>query len=137
MGGGTIAEKPKAIEIEKEEYENPPMFLTREDILGADDAMVIPVDFPEWKGKAFLRVMSGYERDELEAQQIGDRKNLVNFRARFAVKVLSDENGNRIFSDADAEALGKKCAPALDRILTIGLELNGFTASDVAELEKN
>lgn len=111
----------------------------RDQILAADDARVVPLHVPEWACTVHLRVMSGAERDAFEAATQGDpktgRKNLVNLRARFAVLVLCDEKGNRVFQDADAIALGKKSAAALDRILDVGGKLNGLSASDVEELE--
>jgi hypothetical protein len=111
----------------------------RDQILGASDAKVIPLEVPEWGCKVHLRVMSGSERDRFEASTAEDkrtgRKNLDNIRARFAVLVLCDEKGERLFADGDAAALGKKSAAALDRILEEGSRLNGIGEQDVRELE--
>lgn len=111
----------------------------REDILAALDAKVVRLEVPEWKTTVFLRVMSGGERDAFETVCQPDpktgRKSLINFRARFAAIVLGDEQGNRIFTDADIPALAKKSARALDRILEAGMKHNGFSESDVEELE--
>lgn len=115
------------------------MSLSRDAILAAPDARVVPFDAPEWGGSCFLRVMSGTERDAFEATLQPDasgRKNLANFRARFAVLVLSDEKGNRLFTDADAVAVGRKSAAALDRVIAEGMKLNALSGTEVDALGK-
>jgi hypothetical protein len=113
--------------------------LTRDAILTANDLRVQSLDCPEWGGVIYLRVLSGSERDAFEASMQADpqgRKNLVNFRARFAVLVVCDEKGTRLFADGDAAKLGAKAAPVLDRILEAGLKLNGLTEAGVEALGK-
>lgn len=110
----------------------------REDILAIRDVRTQKLTVPEWNKEVWLRTISGAERDRIDAS-VRDKSNpasLVNFRARFAVMVLSDEQGNRIFTDADAIEIGKKSQSALDRILTAGLQLNGMAENDVDDLEK-
>jgi len=112
----------------------------REDILALDDSRVIALEIPEWQRSVFLRVISGAERDRFEEscqpnQKTGQR-SMANFRARFAVLVLSDDKGKRLFTDADAGELGKKSQGSLDRILEAGGALNGMNAKDVDDLEK-
>jgi alpha-D-ribose 1-methylphosphonate 5-phosphate C-P lyase len=54
----------------------------------------------------YVREMSGAERDDFEAAQVeAQRKGeaLVNFRARLLVRVLVDDTGARVFSDADPD----------------------------------
>lgn len=111
----------------------------RDDILGLDDAKIIPLEVPEWSRTVHLRVLSGAERDRFESSCAADpktgRKQVLNLRARFAVMVLCDEKGQRIFTDADAEALGKKSSSALSRIMEAAGKLNRFLEADVQELE--
>jgi len=129
-------EKITDAEIE-EAFEEMPV-LNRDAILSVDESdMLEAVEIPEWKGIVYVRVMSGAERDSIEEEMSGDKRTLKNFRARFAVKVLSDERGTRLFSDSDADKLGTLSGRALDRILKVGLEVNGFSESAVDELEKN
>jgi hypothetical protein len=112
--------------------------LNRDAILSADESCLLEcIEVPEWGGDVYIRVMSGAERDALEAEMTGEKKNLANFRARFAVKVLADETGKRLFSDKDAEALGRKSGLALDRVLKDGLKINGFDKAEIDTLEKN
>ena len=67
----------------------------------------------------------------------GRARNLVDFRARFAVLVASDGEGNALFTAADIPALTAKSSSALERILLAGMKLNRWTEQDIADLEKN
>ena len=48
-----------------------------------------------------------------------------------------DENGDRVFTDEDVEAVGRKSANALDTIVSAARELNAPGEEDVEELSKN
>lgn len=106
----------------------------RDDILNAPSPKVEPIDIPEWGIKAYIRVMSGHERD------MWDNRNgtsLDNARARYAVLVLCDEQGQRIFQDNDADALGFKDWRALDRIWDVGHAHNKQTKASLEAEIKN
>jgi len=111
--------------------------LTREQILGRNDRRIELLDIPEWDGSVYIRVVGADERDAFEMRGVdpktGDRRRIPNFRARYAAMVVCDEDGNPLFTESDIEALGKKNAAALDRILDKGLELNRMGADAVAE----
>lgn len=117
------------------------MALTKDDILALDDLPRESVDVPEWGGTVYVRTLTGTERDAFEASVMAPRKgarmNTANIRARLGVLCIVDENGERLFSDRDAIELGKKSAPALDRIFTAAQRLNGLSAEDIEELVKN
>ena len=90
--------------------------------------------------------MSGAERDAFETAIVSTRKtggkktreiDTNNFRAKFLVRTIADENGKRVFSDEDAESLGDKSANVISRLFDIAQEVNGLTAQDVEDLEKN
>jgi hypothetical protein len=115
------------------------MALSKEDILATGSAKVEKIYVPEWGGEVYIRVMKSAERDAFEASAL-DRKGaakMANIRARLAAIVLSDSEGKRLFTDADAPALGEKLAPALDRIFEAASKLNRLSKEDVEELEKN
>ena len=113
--------------------------LTKAQILQADDLGCERVDIPEWKGHAYVRVLSGAERDAWEASLLDsdDKVSIKNIRAKFAVAVLCDGKGAAMFADADVEQVGKKSAAALDRIFEAGRKLNRLRKEDVEELAKN
>ncbi|WP_337219400.1 hypothetical protein [Vibrio parahaemolyticus] len=108
------------------------MPLSRESILSADDLKREEVQVPEWGGSVFVRVMGGSERDAFEAIHIQSPHK--DFRARLTVQTACDENGVRLFTDADIDALGKKSAAAIDKVFAVSCRINGLTKQDVEEL---
>src|SRR5690554_443064 len=116
--------------------------LTRDDILNAQDLPTERVAVPEWDGEVIVRGLTGAERDAFEQSIVetrgkNTRMNLRNIRAKLVALTVVDEDGNRIFSDEDAEALGKKSAAALDRIFAVAQRLSGLRPEDVEELAGN
>lgn len=120
--------------------------LTREAILQAQDLPSEAVEVPEWGGAVLVRGLSGAERDAFEAGVIAPKleKNgksgsmdMRNIRAKLAALCIVDEVGQRIFSDGDVEALGRKSAAALDRVFSAAQRLSGLSQADVEELAKN
>lgn len=113
-------------------------FLTAEAILSADDQPKKEVKVPEWGGSVWVRTMSSVERDKYEKEvQRSEDSVPDNFRAKLAVKTVCDKDGNLLFSEDQAEALGKKSAKVLDRIFSAIMSLNGFSDKDIAELQGN
>lgn len=113
--------------------------LSRDDILGAKDIEIEKVDVPEWHGSVFVKGMSGTERDRFEASIVEQRgKNakvsMENIRAKLAAESICDEDGNRLFSIEDINALGEKSASALQRVFDVAQRLSGITGEDVEEL---
>ena len=113
--------------------------LTRDAILSADDLQTESVDCPEWQGTVPIRELNGSERDSFEEGSLDKRRNLsmANIRARLVAMSAIGEDGERLFTKADAEALGKKSAAALNRCFEVSCSLSGITSDDVDELEKN
>src|SRR5690606_8148835 len=116
------------------------------------------VRVPEWdsddiEAYVLVRGMTGVERDDWEAAQAPDpeiarnwkrltaaqrqafiRQRMQGTRARLVVRCCVDEDGNRIFTDADADMLATKSAAALDRIYKVAARLSGVSDDDVAEI---
>ena len=112
--------------------------LSREAILSAEDLDRERVHVPEWGGDVYVRVMTAAERDLWESELYEARQKglpLKNVRARLAVRVLVDENGQRLFSDDDAAALGAKSGRALDRIFEAASRLNRLGIEDMEAIE--
>jgi len=119
-----------------------PKLLTREAILQAEDLPTEDVEVPEWGGVVRVRGLTGAERDAFEqsiVEQRGKntRMNLRNIRARLVALTVVDEEGNRLFSDDDVEALGRKSAAALNRVFEVAQRLSGLRPEDVEELAGN
>lgn len=116
--------------------------LTRDAILQAQDLPRELVEVPQWGGSVYVRALTGAERDTFETSIVEQRgkstkMNLKNIRAKLVALSVVDEEGNRIFSDADASALGKKSAAALDKVFEVAQRLSGLRPEDVEELSKN
>jgi len=117
--------------------------LTKDDILKASvSTEVVPLDVPELGGTVYVRGISSGERDGYEQsvmQLRGDKlvPKLSNARAKLIVLALSDEEGARLFSDADVTKLGEMPAKASQRIFDKARELAGLSEEDVSELEGN
>ena len=113
--------------------------LKREDILEIQDIEIEEVEVPEWGGTVCVKGMSGLERDAFEASIVqakgkGTKVNMENIRAKLAAQTLCDEQGERLFTDADVKLLGKKSAVALQRVFVVAQKLSGIGDADVNEL---
>ena len=119
------------------------MELTAKAILEADDTGKLErIELPEWGegAHAYIRVMTGAERDGLEASSIGQggTRNMQNFRARVASMVLADKDGKRLFQNPmDIPKLGNKSSIPLDRIFDAGFKLNRLSDDAVEAEAKN
>lgn len=115
-------------------------FLTADEILAADDLGLEDVEVPEWSGWVTVRGMRGSERDSFEASMIEQRgkvrtSNLDNFRSKMVARCIVDRaSGQRLFTDAQAVALGRKSAAALQRVYRVAERLSGFSDDEVDEL---
>lgn len=111
-------------------------YLSRETIFGLDDRQYEDVTVPEWGGTVRVVGLTGIERDRMEASVVGNGKkmNLTNFRARLCALSIVDDQGERVFADADIGALGKKSAAALDRVFSVAQRLSGLSDEDVEDL---
>lgn len=114
--------------------------LTKEAILAKQDLATELVSVPEWGGHVYVKMMTGIERDAWESSIVGttgNQRNLNNIRARLVALTACDDQGCRLFSDADVGELGKKSAKALDRVFAAAQKVNALTESDIKELEGN
>jgi len=129
---------------------NKVVILSKEAILSADDLEKELVEVPEWGGAVYVRALTGAERDAFEQSMVemrtvrqGRRQETVremrlqNIRARLCALTICDEEGNRLFTDADVQALGRKSASALNRVFQVAQRLSGLTDEDVEELAGN
>lgn len=114
------------------------MSLTRDQILAAEDLKTEIVKVPEWGGEVIIRTMDGEGRDAFEASLMSNgKRDIKNFRAKLLSQCLIDDKGNRLFTEADINALGKKNAGVLARLTDIANGLNKISEADVEELAKN
>lgn len=113
----------------------------REQILAARDLDLDSLEIPEWGCTVYVGVMGADARDywtglaqERAAQPV--REQSLHARAIFATLVLYDADGNRLFTEADVAALGRKNFDVLDRVFAAAAK-NKLRPEDLEELEKN
>lgn len=118
--------------------------LTKEQLLAAAAPGHLPrerVECPELDGHVWVRGMTGAERDSFERSNYVVRHGRVepkldNVRARLAVRCLVDNDGNRLFGNDDADALGQLRADTLSKIYAVAQRLSNVTEEDLVELKK-
>jgi len=90
-----------------------------------------------------VRGMTGRERDAFEVSLMqpgrGGRKVLdpANVRAKLVARCVVDDDGGRLFTDADVAELGGKSAAAVDRVYAVAARLSGMGADDQEELTRD
>ena len=112
--------------------------LSRDSILQANDLPCERVAVPEWGGEVYVRGLGGAERDQLESIMLQDKvRSFENLSARLAAMTIVDEQGARLFTDADVATLGRKSSAALRRVVEVAQRLSAVSDADVEQLTKN
>ena len=81
--------------------------------------------------------LMAHDRDAYEQSMWNDRgngklvSNRENVRARLVVRSLVSQDGARLFSDEEADALGAKSAAVIDRLFDVATRLSGMDQTDV------
>jgi hypothetical protein len=114
-------------------------FLSRAEILAAINLPRETVYVPELAGSVLVQGMSGAQRDAWEASLVEGRgkkrrMNTVNIRAKLVAQCCIDEQGARLFTDADMETLGETRVDVLNRLFNVAQRLSGVSDDDVDEL---
>src|SRR5689334_19311871 len=105
--------------------------LTRDSILAANDLPTEQVPVPEWGGEGAtltVRRLSAGEFLELVKKVQADPDRAY---AWWIVFTVVGDDGKRMFTDADAEALAGKCMPVIQRLFTAADRLNPTAKKDV------
>ena len=119
------------------------MRLSKDDILKAAENTPEEVSVPEWGGTVLVRGMTGKERDAFEVSLMqpgrGGRRevNAVNVRAKVVARCVVDDDGNRMFTDAEAADLGDLPAAGLERLYAVAARLSGMSDGEQEELTRD
>lgn len=112
--------------------------LRRDAILAAARLERETVHVPEWGGDVLVQELTAAARDDFERALVGaDGRLGPNIRARLVALSVVDEDGNRLFSDADVAELAKQPAKAMDRVFSVAQRLSGLRPEDLEEAAKN
>jgi len=103
-----------------------PRLLSRDEILAANDLPTEEVAVPEWQpnGAVLVRALSAAEWIEVGRQTMhkdgatGDEA-MLDLMVKIPALCIVDEDGQRLFSDADLGALGRKNPLPLKRIMDV------------------
>lgn len=131
------------------------MSLSRDDILKkAGDLKTREVSVPGWDEPVIVRELTGTDRDSYEAsfmverpvldakgKPVPGRTEMVrkpdNYQAKLVARAMVDSDGNRLFTDADAGALGQLPCAVITPIFEAAAELSGLGENDVEQLAGN
>jgi hypothetical protein len=117
-------------------------YLTKADILAAQDLKRETVDVPEWGGSVLVRELNGREAEQVAREymrvreahpELADADKLPQpegLRIRVCGMGLCDEEGERLFSDAELDLLGRKHPDVLSRIYPVVMRLSGMWKED-------
>lgn len=110
------------------------MLLDKNSILSAVDLKRETVPCPEWGGDVIISELSAIDRDRFwPAILTSDGKHdPINVTGKLLVRCIVDSDGNRIFSDTDAEDLGKKAPDIITRLFKVAERINKLTGDDDA-----
>lgn len=120
-------------------------FLTKEDILAAEDLPFEDVTVPEWGNKK-VRVIGLNAKD---AQEYSSRLVSVDSKGRvrklylesvmtdLLVRTLVNDSNQPLFATNEIEALGKKSAAVLTRLFEVAQRLSSMGESDQKAVKEN
>lgn len=117
-------------------------WLSRDEILNADDLGFEKVAVPEWNGVVGVRSLTGGERGAWErniASYQGQtvQLNVENMRVMLCYLTMCDQGRKRLFHQkADVLALGRKSAAALERVFKVSMRLSGISEESVEKAAK-
>jgi hypothetical protein len=113
------------------------MSLTRDQFLSPCELRVEKVPAPEKGGIAYVRVMSGIERDLFESSIAANRNDRSNFRGRLLVRCICDESGKLLFTPEDAALLGAQPGTLVDRLAKVAMRINRMTDDSLEDAKGN
>lgn len=121
--------------------------MLRDSILQARDLKEREIEIPEWGGvRLLVRGMTGEERSRHNASLVVVRGTETSVNASAIGKanvealiscVLDPDTRNPVFEPADRDALMKKSADVLQRLVDVMNELSGTGQSALPAAEKN
>lgn len=107
------------------------MNLTRESILGTKPAPK-PLEIPEWGGTIYIRKLSVAAIKALK----DDSENVS--AVRWLILCVVDENGNPLFTDADADQLESSSSyEVCMKVIKAAMEYNGLSTKSIEEAAGN
>ncbi len=113
-------------------------YLSRDEILAADDLRAEDVKVPEWGGMVRVRELTGTELDAYQASMMSLRDGetipeMGNMRAKLVTRAIVGDDGEPMFTELDIGRLGQKSGVALQRVYEVAARLSGLSAASEDE----
>jgi hypothetical protein len=112
----------------------------REQILNAKDIKSEKVNVDEWGVAVEVRGMTGKSRADLMNNSMKDNGKM-DFEKLYPELLISctydPDTGDRVFQQADRDALNNKSSGALEKVAKVAMKLSGLDPDDVEKAEKN
>jgi hypothetical protein len=105
----------------------------RSAIIASDDLPREPVEVPWVDEKLYIRGMSANDKDHwlvLHSPDLESFQWKEQATASLVAKCLVTEDGERIFSDDDIEALGEKNGDTLTELRGVAMRLSGMNSQE-------
>ena len=117
-------------------------YLSRDEILAADDLRAEDVKVPEWGGVVRVRELTGTELDAYQASMMSLRDGetipeMGNMRAKLVTRAIVGDDGEPMFTELDIGRLGQKSGVALQRVYEVAARLSGLSAASEDEATAN
>lgn len=98
-------------------------------------------------GYVYFKQISGTDQDSYEGEilkwetkedgSVEAKREMKGMRAKYLVRTLCDEKGNRLFKDEEYTILGEKLASIIGELHVEALKANGADTESVEETKKN
>jgi len=113
--------------------------LSKGDILQILEPKLVKVTTIDLPCEIYVKVMSLIERERFENLFLvkDEKQSSADYISILVALTACDASGNLLFSETDIETLKTKNSMALFAIFKEASRLNGLTAADIKELEKN
>jgi len=114
--------------------------LTREEILAKRNVRQrVPVEVPGW-GTIHVAKFTARDRDRFEEIVTGGipgKVNLRNVRAQVVTLLAVNDDGTPMFTEADADDIGKLDSDSVQAVIDAGFKLNGLNTDSLEDAVKN
>jgi hypothetical protein len=123
-------------------------FLTREQILNADDGKFVDVDVPEWGGTVRVRSLTAGQREAWEqyvklseAEEVSEDevepKFMFTLRSALLSMCLTDETNEPLFTSGDIGEIANKDSTIVIKLFSAAKQLNAITKADFEAILAN
>src|SRR5690606_39638160 len=109
--------------------------LARDQLHGASDFEARDVECPEWGGAVLVRPWTAVQRSLIESTMLeANQTKRFDKVGKVAIQCVAwcvvDEQGERVFTEADVKALGEKSSAPILRLRDAIFELSGMSRSE-------